>query len=63
LKGEATSQCAHTVLMIRPQPRFFMAGYGGTDAVKTKDRLMAMIASHFPIGNSSTGDTNWKPAL
>jgi hypothetical protein len=25
--------------------------------------LIAMMASHFSIGNSSTGDTNWMPAL
>src|SRR6202000_2168417 len=63
LKGEATSECADAVLMMRPQPRFFMPGTAARMPWKADDRLMAMIASHFSIGNSSIGETNWMPAL
>jgi hypothetical protein len=30
---------------------------------KAEDRLIAMIWSHFSIGNSSIGETYWMPAL
>src|SRR4051812_29800491 len=63
LKGEATSECAEAVLMMRPQPRFFMPGTAARMPWKADDRLMAMMASHFSGGNSSIGDTNWMPAL
>src|ERR1700749_630131 len=63
LNGEATSECADAVLMMRPQPRFFMPGAAARIPWKADDRLMAMIASHFSIGNSSIGETNWMPAL
>src|ERR1700692_158630 len=49
--------------MMRPQPRFFMPGMAARMAWNADDRLIAMIASHFSIGNSSIGDTNWIPAL
>src|SRR4051812_46161188 len=49
--------------MMRPQPRFFMPGTAARMAWNADDRLMAMMASHFSIGNSSIGDTNWMPAL
>src|SRR3974390_3524321 len=49
--------------MIRPQPRFFMPGTAARMAWKADDRLMAMIAFHLSIGNSSIGETNWMPAL
>jgi hypothetical protein len=63
LKGEATSECADAVLMIRPQPFFFMPGTAARMAWKAEDRLIAMIWSHFSTGNSSIGETNWMPAL
>src|ERR1700709_745940 len=63
LNGEATSECAEAVLMMRPQPRFFMPGTAARMPWKADDRLMAMIASHFSGGKSSIGDTNWMPAL
>src|SRR4030095_13539825 len=49
--------------MMRPQPRFFMCGTAARMPWKADDRLMAMMASHFSIGNSSIGETNWMPAL
>ena len=49
--------------MMRPQPRFFMPGTAARMAWKADDRLIAMMASHFSIGNSSIGETNWMPAL
>ena len=49
--------------MMRPQPRFFMPGTAARMAWKADDRLIAMIASHFSIGKSSIGETNWMPAL
>ena len=49
--------------MMRPQPRFFMPGTAARMPWNADDRLMAMIASHFSIGNSSIGETNWMPAL
>ena len=47
MKGEATRACAEPVLMMRPQPRFFIAGTAARMAWKAADRLIAMIASHF----------------
>src|SRR4051794_26244676 len=49
--------------MMRPQPRFFMPGTAARMLWNAEDRLMAIMASHFSIGNSSIGDTNWMPAL
>ncbi len=63
LKGEATSEWAEAVEMIRPQPRDFIPGTAARMQWKADDRLMARIWSHFSMGNSSTGDTNWMPAL
>src|SRR5215470_248740 len=63
LKGEATSACAEAVLMMRPHLRAFMPGTAARVAWNADDRLMAMIWFHFSMGNSSTGDTNWMPAL
>src|SRR5579862_5347724 len=63
LKGEATSECADAVEMMRPHLRFFMPGTAARIAWNAADRLMAMIWSHFSIGKSSIGETNWMPAL
>ena len=49
--------------MMRPQPRAFMPGTAARMAWKADERLIAMIASHFSGGNSSTGATCWMPAL
>ena len=49
--------------MTRPQPRFFIPGSAARVAWKAEVRLIAMIASHFSMGNSSTGATCWMPAL
>ena len=49
--------------MMRPHLRAFMPGSAARMAWKAADRLMAMIASHFSIGNSSIGATCWMPAL
>ena len=49
--------------MMRPQLRFFMPGTAARMPWNADDRLMAMMASHFSIGNSSIGETNWMPAL
>jgi len=49
--------------MIRPQPRAFMPGMAARMPWKAEVRLMAMIWSHFSIGKSSIGETNWMPAL
>ncbi len=49
--------------MIRPQPLFFMCGIAARMAWKAADMLMAMIWSHFSMGNSSIGATCWTPAL
>ena len=49
--------------MMRPKPRAFMPGTAACTVWKAEDRLMAMMASHFSGGNSSTGETNWMPAL
>jgi hypothetical protein len=43
--------------------RFFMPGTAARMPWNAADRLMAMIASHFSIGKSSIGETNWMPAL
>jgi hypothetical protein len=63
LNGEATSECAEAVLMMRPHLRAFMPGTAVRMLWKAAVRLMPMMASHFSIGNSSIGDTNWMPAL
>ena len=49
--------------MMRPQPFAFIFGSAARVAWKAEDRLIAMISSHFSIGNSSTGATCWMPAL
>src|SRR5450756_2118004 len=49
--------------MMRPQPRFFMPGTAARMPWNADVRLIAMMASHLSIGNSSIGDTNWMPAL
>ena len=49
--------------MMRPHLRFFMPGIAARTVWNADDRLMAMMASHFSIGNSSTGATCWMPAL
>src|ERR1700681_1554523 len=63
LNGEATSECAEAVEMMRPHLRAFMPGTAARVAWNAADRLMAMIWSHFSIGKSSIGETNWMPAL
>src|SRR5580658_11042199 len=63
LNGEATSECADAVEMMRPHLRAFMPGTAARMAWNAADRLMAMIWSHFSIGKSSIGETNWMPAL
>ena len=63
MNGEATNEWADAVLMMRPQPRFFMPGTAARMPWNADDRLIAMMASHFSIGKSSIGETNWMPAL
>src|SRR5215470_15270042 len=63
LKGEATSECAEAVEMMRPHLRAFMPGTAARVAWNADERLMAMIWSHFSMGNSSIGATYWMPAL
>src|SRR5271154_5257290 len=63
LKGDATSECADAVLMMRPHLRAFMPGTAARIAWNAAERLIAMMASHFSIGNSSIGATCWMPAL
>src|SRR6202167_365102 len=63
LNGEATSECADAVEMMRPHLRVFMPGTAARMAWNAADRLIAMIWSHFSIGKSSIGETNWMPAL
>ena len=48
---------------MRPQPRAFMPGTAALIVWKDDVRLIAMILSHLSTGNSSTGATNWIPAL
>ena len=50
-------------MTIRPQPLRFIAGTPARDGMERRVRLIAMIASHLSIGNSSTGATYWMPAL
>jgi hypothetical protein len=57
LNGEATSECADAVLMIRPHLRVFMPGTAARVAWNTAERLIATMASHFSGGKSSTGET------
>ncbi len=54
--GEATRLWALAVLMIRPHFFGFIAGTASRVVWKAEDRLIAMIASHFSGGKSSTGD-------
>ena len=63
MKGEARSECAEQMLMMRPHLRFFMPGTAARTVWNAEVRLMAMMASHCSIGNSSTGATCWMPAL
>src|SRR5271169_6851196 len=63
LNGDATSECADAIEMMRPHLRFLMPATAARMAWKAADRLIAIIWFHFSIGNSSTGDTNWMPAL
>src|SRR5215470_11449099 len=49
--------------MMRPHLRAFMPGTAARMAWKAADRLIAMMASHLSIGNSSIGATCWMPAL
>src|SRR3954449_2974664 len=63
LNGEATSECADAVEMMRPHFFAFMPGIAARMAWNAAVRLMAMIASHLSIGNSSIGATCWMPAL
>src|SRR5580658_3660724 len=63
LNGEATSECAEAVEMMRPHLCAFMPGTAARTAWNAAVRLMAMIWSHFSIGNSSIGATYWMPAL
>ena len=51
MKGEATSECAEAVVMIRPQPRLFMPGTAARIVWKAEDRLIPMIAFHLSTGN------------
>src|ERR1700756_5805298 len=63
LNGEATSECADAVLMMRPHLRAFMPGTAARIAWNEAERLIAMIWFHLSIGNSSIGATCWMPAL
>src|SRR5262249_61388639 len=49
--------------MMRPHLRAFMPGTAARVARNADERLMAMIWSHFSMGNSSMGATCWMPAL
>src|SRR3954470_9567118 len=49
--------------MIRPHFFCFMAGTASRVVWNAEERLIAMIASHFSAGKSSTGETCWMPAL
>src|SRR5581483_3613873 len=51
------------MLMMRPHLRRFMPGTAARVVWKADVRLMAMMASHCSMGNSSTGATCWMPAL
>ena len=63
MNGEATSECADAVMMMRPHLRAFMPGTAARIVWNADERLIAMIWSHFSIGNSSIGATCWMPAL
>ena len=49
--------------MMRPHLRFFMPGSATRQLWNAAERLVAITASHFSIGKSSTFATNWMPAL
>jgi hypothetical protein len=51
------------MLIIRPQPFFFMPGMTAFMPKNVADKLMAMMAFHFSSGKSSIEATNWMPAL
>ena len=51
------------MLMMRPHLRFFMPGIATRVVWNAAERLVAITASHFSIGKSSTLATNWMPAL
>ena len=51
------------MLMTRPQFFWRIAGIASRVVWKAELRLIAMIASHFSTGKSSTGATCWMPAL
>src|SRR5471032_2101501 len=63
LNGEATNECADAVEMMRPHFFAFMPGIAVRMAWKAAVRLIARMASHLSIGNSSSGATYWMPAL
>jgi hypothetical protein len=63
LKGEAVSPWAEATFTIRPQPFARIPGSAAAAVWNAELRLMARIASHFAVGNSSTGATCWMPAL
>ena len=49
--------------MMRPHLRFFMPGSAARMVWNEDDRLIAITASHFSTGKSSTLATCWMPAL
>ena len=51
------------MLMMRPQPRFSIAGSAQRIAWNAADRFSAMIASQRSTGNSLTFAVCWMPAL
>ncbi len=63
MNGEATSEWAEAVLMMRPHFCAFMPGIAARIAWNGAERLMAMMASHLSVGKSSIGETCWMPAL
>ena len=50
-------------MMMRPNPCLRIAGKARRVVWKAEVRLMARTAFHFSVGNSSSGLTNWMPAL
>ena len=63
MNGEAVSEWAEAVLMIRPHFFAFIPGTAARIAWNAAERLIAMIWSHFSGGKSSMGETYCTPAL
>ena len=49
--------------MMRPKLFFRIPGKAARVVWNAEERLIARIASHFSIGNCSSGETCWMPAL